>query len=284
MQQTPPYYDGVGYTTPPSAILSNDGDTACTIGTNQDGVVLAIRGTIDSVKDWLRDFLVVPKRASKIPGLVHSGFTDDLMSIIVQVQAALCDPASPYYITAGKKLYITGHSKGGGMAPIMAAYLAENFGVVATGVYMFAPPLSGDTTFAAYYDKKFTNTMIYANNGDLATIVPPTPTNINALIDCLKSISNLDDVFFLLMMEGYYSLQETYNFAYAPVAVAKSQFIPPAIKKQYRLTPLVPATQFNAIAAVFALKTSRKVQLAFENAHSHLCGNGYMGATCPEVC
>ena len=220
MQQTPPYYDGVGYTAPPTAILSNDGDTACTIGTNQDGVVLAIRGTIDSVKDWLRDFLVVPKRASKIPGHVHSGFIDDLMSIIAPVQAALCDPASPYYITPGRKLYITGHSKGAGMAPIVAAYLAENFGIIAAGVYMFAPPLSGNATFAAYYDKRFTNTMIYANNSDLATIVPPTPTNTNALIACLKNISNLDDVFFLLMMEGYYSLQETYNFAYAPVAVA----------------------------------------------------------------
>jgi predicted lipase len=107
--QTSPYYNGVGYYSPPSMI--QNGLAACTIGQNQDGIILAFRGTVyDSLYDWLDDLLIVTTEGTNLPGRVHSGFYDDLMKIIHVIASSLqtLKAANP-----GQNLIITGHSKGG---------------------------------------------------------------------------------------------------------------------------------------------------------------------------
>ncbi len=105
-----PYYDGAGYQATPVAIVGGTKKIdAALVGTTTDGVVVAFRGTIppgwtiNSLLDWLQDFMAEPKAVSGLPGEVHTGFYDAVNAIWSEVQAAVGTPSLP--------LYITGHSK-----------------------------------------------------------------------------------------------------------------------------------------------------------------------------
>jgi hypothetical protein len=77
-----------------------------------DGVhVVAFRGTAGA-RDWLIDFDALPKLHPGL-GFCHQGFLDGVAGIADQIRADL----------AGKRVIITGHSKGGGEALIFAGLL-----------------------------------------------------------------------------------------------------------------------------------------------------------------
>ena len=77
-----PYYSAVGYLAPPVAFVAGDDDIdACLVGTTDQGVVLAFRGTIppnihnqESVLDWIGDLTDNPISVPGMPGKVHEGF------------------------------------------------------------------------------------------------------------------------------------------------------------------------------------------------------------------
>lgn len=71
--------------------------------------VIAFRGTANTL-DWLRNASVVPANTSLL-GRVHSGFFDGMMSVWPR-------------IPADGKIVITGHSKGGAEAKLLAAMFA----------------------------------------------------------------------------------------------------------------------------------------------------------------
>lgn len=113
------------------------------------GLVIALRGTTPVLEDWKNNFQgeLVPYPGG---GRVHSGF----LSSVRHVQGPLTKKALEL-LPAQKpeKLYLTGHSKGGAMAALLAALLSSMTSPLfpAPAVVTFGAPRTGDQEYAESY-------------------------------------------------------------------------------------------------------------------------------------
>ena len=133
---------------------------------HEDYVVAAFRGT-DELVDWLDN---VKAFSVKGPlGNVHSGFYNALLDIWREagmweriqilrdrgVDTSRTD--TPVWLNGLKKpkrpLWLTGHSLGGAMATLAAAWLAERK-IPFNGAYTFGQPRCGDENFQVAFDTK----------------------------------------------------------------------------------------------------------------------------------
>jgi hypothetical protein len=121
--------------------------------------VLSFRGTEPAnVINWLTDTDVVEKPLGK--GLVHQGFFANLEAIWEEICLELEEAGRPAGRRAPlERLYITGHSLGGGMAVLAAARLMLDeesaFGRLLHGVYTFGQPAVGNVDFANEWAPRF---------------------------------------------------------------------------------------------------------------------------------
>jgi hypothetical protein len=169
-----PYSNLVQYSPAPVTISSKDqfgrGElNACLVGKHANAIVVAFRGTMaTSILDWLQDLLVKPERCDPLPGAVHAGFYKAVMSIMPGVIDAVkkLDPVA-------NPVYVTGHSKGGAMAPIAAYLLRQAIkDIKIAQVVTFAAPRPGDADFRDEYKKLAIDHISYENYGDLVPLVP----------------------------------------------------------------------------------------------------------------
>ncbi|GEM_PF-1014659 len=156
---------------------------ACYYGVNsQNEPILAFRGTQPPtlifrdpekffevvVNDWLNDANATLVNGVGLPGKVHRGFLESLDSLwpdLLRYLKASHDMTKP--------LYVTGHSKGGGLA-FLTAYRLLNAGLDPAGVYTFAAPRVGDAGFAALFDDKLkAKTWRLEYRDDLVPHLPP---------------------------------------------------------------------------------------------------------------
>jgi Lipase (class 3) len=120
------------------------------------------------VDDWLNDAKAALVSGADLPGKVHRGFLaslDTLWPDLIQFIQATHDKTKP--------LYITGHSKGGGLA-YLAVYrlLRNNF--TPAGIYTFATPRVGDAGFAALFDENLkSKTWRIEYRDDIVPHLPP---------------------------------------------------------------------------------------------------------------
>src|SRR5215813_7105738 len=86
----PPYDAAVGFSGGPIGFVSGpSGIDACLVGTNSDGVILALRGTLppdspnheQTFEDWLNDIDAVLVSQAEIQGKVHQGFWNALAAL-----------------------------------------------------------------------------------------------------------------------------------------------------------------------------------------------------------
>lgn len=178
------YEAGVGWIGAPTPISAPEAGqpdgprvNACLVGLNEDGIVLAFRGTLPpawtvaSLEDWWQDIVdSEPVPASPLPGKVHSGFLAALNTIWGDVVAAVqalraAHPSAP--------LLVTGHSKGGPLASIGAArlYLANDMPI--EQVTTFASPHPGDSDFVNGFPVAI-KVARFENYLDLVPFLPPT--------------------------------------------------------------------------------------------------------------
>ncbi|WP_294351802.1 lipase family protein [uncultured Clostridium sp.] len=120
------------------------------VGLSDIGIIVSFRGTkCDSpteLKDWINNIKV--KQVDFAPyGKVHKGFLGAVKNIqeeiIKKIKELLNEDNS-------RKLYITGHSKGGAMAFLMAC-MAETVGLTPL-VVTFGAPRVGDKEFVKNYN------------------------------------------------------------------------------------------------------------------------------------
>jgi hypothetical protein len=141
--------------------------------TNQYAV--SIRGTDWSfMVDWVEDLAsllplvpfttVVPAVASGTQGISVAAGTQFGLDELIGMTDIASSGAQPDLITflkglpAGASIFVTGHSLGGCLASIMAAWLAcELGGAGSLKVYTFAAPTAGNGAFADYYNRLFTD-------------------------------------------------------------------------------------------------------------------------------
>jgi hypothetical protein len=195
-----PHYPAVRWKSVPSPCFAGpDNINACLIGTNQeDGIVLAFRGTLPptnlnippQVRDWMQDFLAEPVlEPGNFPNgmMVHKGFWNAVDSLWPQLPQALQDLLASDPLP---KLYITGHSKGGAMAAITAARLFFEENIVASGVYLYAAPRAGNSTFVSGFPSTVP-VVRYEHYLDVVPLVPPNPQ----LIELFAEVPVLGDLF-----------------------------------------------------------------------------------------
>jgi triacylglycerol lipase len=270
----PPYDRPVGFAMPPTGFVSGpSGIDACLVGTNDDGVILAFRGTLppdspnheQTFKDWLNDVNAVLVSQPKIQGKVHKGFWNAVDALwpglVAEVQRQLA--AAP-----GKPLYVTGHSKGGAMADLAAVRFA--LAGISNVVCTFAGAHPGNSAFAKFFDglEAIASSTRYEYTDDIVPHLPPGLALRHALAT-IDQFSKFSDELATKAVE---------DIDYAPVGtlrfidwngnvVGASPTLP--ISRAAHLAELVASLRFDQIV----------------HDHTIECGGGYAKAICPTgVC
>ena len=260
----------VGYLSPPTPIAAGDDlIDACLVGANADGVIVAFRGTLPpswqswpSMLDWLQDLMCEPESRPDLPGKVHTGFYDATSATIADV-AAKVKGLNP---DGTKQVYVTGHSLGGAMAAISAWLLQATYGIKIAQVMTFAAPKPGDGAFQAAYQKVFTNHVRYENYDDVVPLLPPA----DDFIKLAAAIPVLGELF-----------KQAENWDYQPVGTLS--YINSASNGYRIVSDPSMAERLGDIVYELARDIYDEDFSSFGNAHSCLCGYGYMSGTCPAA-
>lgn len=153
-----------------SARLIKDKVLHCVVAENDSYLVLAFRGST-TMQDWLTDlkFTQAKEKSTGLPGRVHRGFVRALDEGWPRIAELLARADK-----AGKTIWITGHSLGGGLSHI-AAMRAALEGIPIAGIYTFASPRVGDDEFVKAFNRQFSGRSYrVVNVEDLVPHVPPT--------------------------------------------------------------------------------------------------------------
>ncbi len=138
---------------------------------HQDYVVAAFRGT-DELIDWLDNIKAFSIKGPL--GKVHSGFYNALLDVWERQQMweRIKVLRKRGEGEAKRPLWLTGHSLGGAMATLAAAWLAERK-LPLYGVYTFGQPRCGDENFQVAFDAKLKERFFrFQNRNDIVTRVP----------------------------------------------------------------------------------------------------------------
>jgi len=247
---------------------------ACLVGETTEGIVLSFRGTllpaltVDSIADWIEDIFYADT-VSYLPntiGKVHEGF----LMAFKKLENGIIDALKVLNPNNAKPLFITGHSKGGGMAPIAAMYLREKYKITAKQVVTFAGPKPGDVVFCEAYDKAFTNDVKYENYLDIVPLLPPSKEFIKILdeFDYLPQI--LKDLF---------AKAEKWNYG----TVGKLQYIDSTGTVDD--SPAWDDVKVRLGEIFYQIVFGKGHLTAIGDAHHASCGYRYMQGTCKgNVC
>ena len=153
---------GMGFT---SCQSFNRANSAAHALVADDVVVIAFRGTeFNSLADWKTDAYI---RFFKDPflGNVHTGFNKAYEDLRGDVEKVLQQ-------SAGKTIWVTGHSLGGAMAVICATRIKqERLGQ--PRIVTFGQPRVGDKAVATWIDRAFPNSyQRFVNDNDVVARLP----------------------------------------------------------------------------------------------------------------
>lgn len=145
----------------PAAGAGNLHIDAALVGRFEEGVVVAFRGTLPPIggsghspeqifADWLNNFDFRAVHDPNYPGMVHEGFAASLHRLWAPLEAAIHRHLD---FAPVKRLFITGHSKGGALANLTAWRLRTLPGLVLPiHVYTVAAARAGNEEFKAAYN------------------------------------------------------------------------------------------------------------------------------------
>lgn len=156
----------------------------CRIFWNRDTVVVAFRGTRESV-DWaianLKAFPVLLRDCPEAPDVfVHRGFQRTLDYGDKTTELRSLDAIIDYlkeYDLLNRKLIITGHSLGGALAVLFAvklrSWLPDEMHSNLEQVITFGSPAVGLSRFKKFYGNLAEKTIRVVNNADAVPFTPP---------------------------------------------------------------------------------------------------------------
>lgn len=271
-------YNAVGFIGNPY-IVTCDQIEAAIVGKTDAGIIIGLRGTLkpgfnpDSILDWIQDLLAFPSSDEYLTGKVHTGFLLAVTLLAEGINNAVTAIQNESSENKNLSIYITGHSKGGGMAPIATMYLKNKYGLNSTQTLFFAGPNPGDTDFCSKYNEMFSNTVRYQNYLDIIPLLPPVPLAIDALETTLKSI----------LPEKLVSLlNDAKDWDYSDVGTMMYIDKERNVTKESSLGAGITDTE-DWLAITTALLTGHASDVA--DAHHSACGYGYMDGTCKgDVC
>jgi hypothetical protein len=207
----------------------------------------------------MNDFNAEPVNDPGMPGQVHQGFLTSLNSLWPAVRDEVTKQL-PGVAPAGQ-LFITGHSKGGGIAPLAALRFRTEAAVTAR-VVTFAAPRAGNQAFVDAYNALFDHTR-YEYADDMVPHLPPSAPFLNVL-------SSLP-----LLGHHFAGLE---RFDYEPVGALDFINWSGHLVED---SPSLRVERFLALAKQIVLLHFLQIGLD----HDIACGSGYMSAVCPTgVC
>lgn len=191
---TSPLLAGIAIEDLPSIQSVTCGIDSVLVARTTFGAVVSFRGTQPPVfetleqarpilQDWLNDGQVQQIEVSYSPGQVHGGFARSLENLwqagnlLTVIQKAIAD---------GRRLFLTGHSKGGSLA-VLATKRLQAVGITPAGVMTFGAPRVGDEQFADRFDQDFKSLWRFEHQHDLVPHLPLSPV----LLQALRSIPQL---------------------------------------------------------------------------------------------
>jgi len=140
-----------------------------------DGIrVIAIRGT-DSKRDWYWNLAFGSRKCNDGQ---HHGFAKSADLIMNS------DAFREFSRWSGP-IYMTGHSKGGSIALIMALKMQQEV----NSVYCFGCPRAGNRTFRKEYLKKGIKTNLFRNRFDVVSLLPPIIMGYIHVVKTIKTDS-----------------------------------------------------------------------------------------------
>jgi hypothetical protein len=260
-------YDAVGFIGDPFVVTAAQIEAAL-IGQTANGIIVAFRGTLppalnwDSFFDWLQDFMAPTTSNIDLPGEVHEGF----FLALTLLKDGIIDAIQTLDPSGSLPIYITGHSKGGGIAPIAAMYFRNAYRLNITQTITFAGPNCGNADFANVYNQTFSNHVRYENYLDIVPLLPPD----SEFITVLEAIPDLPTSFINKLNEmKAYDYQPVGDLMYINSrAVAKAY----STLEAELLLPIRMA-EISEKILVFDLS-------AIGDAHHASCGYRYMQGTC----
>jgi hypothetical protein len=211
------YMDGAGWSGGQSPVRITKHVNSCLVGRTIDGIVIAFRGTQpNSAMDWLQDAAIhMKKDVHDIPGRIHAGFYHGAMNLYEPLKAILLDlletavleATTPSFGSSSSscrsgnnkseivhkplpRILLTGHSKGGSLASLIAVILDSdpdlpNVHYVAS----FGAARVGDATFQAYFNATIRQRS-YENNLDIIPFLPPGKEDYDAMGHDMKKVVN----------------------------------------------------------------------------------------------
>jgi triacylglycerol lipase len=145
-------------------------------------LILSFRGTEKKFVDWLNDFTftqtpLFDSDKFELNGLVHTGFYLAYLIVRKQLITLVLNEVKNNNV---KKVCITGHSLGGGIATIAALDISRLMkNDIEVEVYTYGAPRVGNPEFSDYYNEIVKNSFRIVNENDLATFVPPPKVELN---------------------------------------------------------------------------------------------------------
>jgi len=173
----------VGYTGAPVGVIAGEGIDAGLVASVPEGVIISIRGTtppfegappLKVIKDWAQNTGALLTAAGGhppgFPGKIHFGFYQSFSKLWTELQ-----PVVKAQVTAHPKkaIFVTGHSKGGAVCPLIAWRLHKDFGDThSIKVRTFAAPRCGDGAFALAYNAAVPDHVRYEFDDDIVPHLP----------------------------------------------------------------------------------------------------------------
>ena len=161
------------------------------VAESANAVVIVLQGTNDVV-DWIKNFQF--EKSTFLGSKVHKGFHNGMKSIKPGLLRALNQ--IPDWKT--KPLFLTGHSRGGAIAVLMAQQLHQSFQDQLEhpiSVFGFGSPRVGDANFFETYNFGDTTTL-YIHEADPVPSMPPQLDGFVHVADQFvlhdKTVSELD--------------------------------------------------------------------------------------------
>lgn len=145
----------------------DEGNTQGYWFSNEKVALLAFRGT-QNAEHWRTDFRILPpERNNHSWGMVHPGFlrSFDGINSVMESFAATCREL--------EYVWVTGHSLGGALAVLAAAWLREKS--IKSSVYTYGQPMVGFENFTQRFDLDFDGHLFrFINQSDIVPRMPGT--------------------------------------------------------------------------------------------------------------
>lgn len=164
----------------PVYITSNDGKQdaqAYLWVTNGDTIYLTFRGT-SSYMDMLTDADIKCHKL-KDDIYVHEGFYLQFESVMQHITDLL-----NHYVNAST-LIVAGHSLGGALAQIAAAYYGEQFPNLYVKCFTFGCPRMGNIGFVRWFEKNVSKNVRVTNKNDPVPMIPQRKVWVHTMNTCI---------------------------------------------------------------------------------------------------